>query len=94
MTLIKSFQDKDTEKIFSGTSVRKYRAIQDAAEETLMSLHAAASLNDLAALPSHRLEKLKGNRKGQYSIRVNDQFRVCFEWKDADAYRVELVDYH
>jgi proteic killer suppression protein len=57
-------------------------------------VHAATSLKDLATIPGHRLEKLAGDREGQYSIRINDQYRVCFEWKEGDAYDVEVVDYH
>jgi len=91
--MILSFRDKETEKIFNRIPSRTFRAIQDRAEERLAQLDAATSLMDLS-FPSMRLEKLLGGRKGQYSIRVNDQYRICFEWRDVNAYRVEIVDYH
>jgi proteic killer suppression protein len=68
--------------------------LRRAALRKLLILHAAGSLNDLQAVPGNRLEKLKGDRKGQYSIRVNDQWRICFLWNDGDAFEVELTDYH
>ena len=67
--------------------------MQDRAEERLAQLDASTELKDLS-MPSMRLEKLEGDRKGQYSIRVNDQYRICFEWRDGNAYQVEIVDYH
>ena len=72
---------------------RKFQAIEKSVRVRLELLDAATSLRDLD-LPGLRLEALKGNRKGQYSLRVNDQFRICFEWRDGDAYGVEIVDYH
>jgi proteic killer suppression protein len=91
--MILSCRDKETEKILNRIPSRRFRAIQDRAEERLAQLDAATSLKDLS-FPSMRLEKLFGDRKGHYSIRINDQYRICFEWRDANAYRVEIVDYH
>jgi len=91
--MISSFRDRETEKIFNRTPSRKFAMIQGRAEEKLAALHAAAQLMDLS-LPSLRLEKLAGDRKGQYSIRINGQFRVCFTWRDGNAHEVEIVDYH
>lgn len=72
---------------------RKFQAIQDRAELRLAQLNAAVSLQDLS-FPSMRLEKLSGERKGQYSIRINKQYRICFEWRDGNVHQVEIVDYH
>lgn len=90
--MILSCRDKETEKILNRIPSRRFRAIQDRAEERLTQLDAATSLKDLS-FPSMRLEKLFGDRKGHYSIRINDQYRICFEWRDANACRVEIVDY-
>ena len=93
--MIRSFRDKETERIFLRERVRKFsQAIQRAALRKLMLLDAADSPEDLRVPPGNRLEKLSGDRKGQYSIRVNDQWRVCFQWRDGDAIEVEVVDYH
>jgi proteic killer suppression protein len=93
--MIRSFKDIEAEKIFNRTrSLKLDQAIQPVAFRKLRMLHNAHSINDLRAPPANRLEKLKGNREGQYSIRVNDQYRICFEWKDNDAFNVEIVDYH
>jgi proteic killer suppression protein len=91
--MILSCRDKETEKILNRIPSRRFRAIQDRAEERLAQLDAATTLKDLS-FPSMRLEKLFGDRKGHYSIRINDQYRICFEWRDANAHRVEIVDYH
>ncbi|HWZ34052.1 MAG TPA: type II toxin-antitoxin system RelE/ParE family toxin [Bryobacteraceae bacterium] len=91
--MIVSCRDKETEKVFRRIASRKFQSIQERAEERLAQLNAAVSIQDLS-IPSMRLEKLSGDRKGQYSIRINDQYRVCFEWRDANAYQVEIVDYH
>lgn len=91
--MILSCRDKETEKILNRIPSRRFRTIQDRAEERLAQLDAATSLKDLS-FPSMRLEKLFGDRKGHYSIRINDQYRICFEWRNANAYRVEIVDYH
>jgi proteic killer suppression protein len=91
--MILSCRDKDTENILNRIPSKRFRAIQERAEERLAQLDAATNLKDLS-FPSMRLEKLLGDRKGQYSIRVNDRYRVCFEWRDANAHQVEIVDYH
>ncbi|TXT23580.1 MAG: proteic killer suppression protein [Gallionellaceae bacterium] len=92
--MIKTFRSKDTEALYQGKRVRKFESCAAQAERRLEILDNAKSINDLMALPSNRFEALGGNRAGQYSIRVNQQWRVCFEWEDTDAYNVELVDYH
>ena len=93
--MIKSFRDKETERIFRRSFSRRLPPdIQRAALRRLTFLHAAKELGDLLVPPSNRLEALSGERKGQYSIRINDQWRICFEWLGQDAYWVEIVDYH
>jgi proteic killer suppression protein len=93
--MIKSFRDKETEKIFNRQfSGKLTQDILHVARKRLIILDAAMKLNDLRIPPGNRLEKLKGNRKGQYSIRINDQWRICFKWKASDAYDVEITDYH
>ena len=93
--MIESFKDKETRRIFNREVSRKLpRDIQQIALRKLRMLHRAISLDDLRSPPANRLEKLKGDRAGQYSIRINDQWRICFEWQDGDAYDVEIVDYH
>lgn len=84
----------DTQRLFNRESVKKFRAIETVALRKLILLDAAQQLRDLAALPGNRLEALKGDRKGQHSIRINDQWRVCFIWREGDAFSVEIVDYH
>jgi proteic killer suppression protein len=92
--MIKSFRCKDTAALYQGKRVRKFESCAVQAERRLEILDNARTINDLLALPSNRFEALGGDRAGQFSIRVNQQWRVCFEWKDADAYNVEIVDYH
>lgn len=92
--MIESFKDKETKALFEDRPVRRFRAIQRPVRRRLLFLHQARSLQDLAALPGSRLEKLAGDRKGQYSIRINDQWRICFMWKDGNAFEVEITDYH
>ena len=93
--MIKSFRDKETEKIFNRQRSRKLPSdIQQIALRKLRMLNRSQSLQDLRTPPSNRLEKLSGNRQGQYSIRINNQWRICFIWQDSDAYNVEIVDYH
>jgi toxin HigB-1 len=93
--VIKSFRNRDTERIFARDGVRRWSSeIQRAALRKLLILDAADELADLRTPPGNRLEKLMGDRAGQHSIRINDQWRVCFEWRDGDAYEVEIVDYH
>ena len=93
--MIKSFACKETEKIFSGRFSKKLpRAIQRIAGRKLVMLHHAATLDDLRIPPANRLEKLSGNRQGQYSIRINQQWRICFRWLDDGIHKVEITDYH
>lgn len=94
MTMIKTFAGKDTKSLFEGSRTRCFANIQGPARRKLEYLDAAVVLDDLRAPPGNRLEALKGDRAGQHSIRVNDQFRICFRWKDGDAYEVEITDYH
>lgn len=93
--MIKSFNCKETKKIFNRNFSKKLpHEIQKTAFRKLRMLNRSVSLNDLKVPPGNRLEKLHGSRKGQYSIRINNQWRICFEWNDNDAYNVEIVDYH
>jgi len=93
--MIKSFKDKETEKLFNRHFSKKLpHNIQHLARRKLVMLDAAPELNVLRIPPGNRLEALKGDRKGQHSIRINDQWRVCFRWKTGDAYDVEIADYH
>ncbi len=93
--MIRSFANRDTESLFKGIAIRKLPAdIQHVALRKLMQLHAAVELAFLKVPPSNRLEALKRDRLGQHSIRINDQWRICFVWRDGDAYNVEIVDYH
>jgi proteic killer suppression protein len=92
--VIRSFKTEDTERLFNDERVRQWQAIENVARRKLNMVHAAARLEDLRVPPGNRLEKLEGNRKHQHSIRINDQYRVCFEWREGDAYEVEIVDYH
>ena len=93
--MIKTFACKETKKIFHRHFSRKLPAnIQRVARRKLEILEAAEVLQDLRIPPSNRLEKLRGERRGQYSIRINDQWRICFAWRDGYAYDVEIVDYH
>jgi addiction module HigA family antidote len=93
--VIRTFKCKETEKIFNRQRSRKFPpAIQQVALRKLRMLNRSITLSDLLIPPANQLEKLKGNRVGQYSIRINDQWRICFEWHDGDAYNVEIVDYH
>ena len=93
--MIKTFRDKETEKIFNRLISKKLpKYIQDLARRKLVILDAATKLNTLRVPPGNKLEALKGNRKGQHSIRINEQWRICFRWKSGDAYSVEITDYH
>jgi len=93
--MIRSFKCKETENVFNGHFSKKLpHNIQRLAARKLTMLHFAASLNDLRIPPANRLETLAGARKGQYSIRINQQWRICFEWHQDGAYSVEIVDYH
>ena len=92
--MIRSFRDKETEKVFCREFSRKFQSVALVAKRKLDQIHAAAALSDLGAIPGNRLEALAGDRIGQYSIRVNEQWRIYFEWREADAFEVEIVDYH
>ena len=92
--MIKSFKCKDTEKLFNDFDVKRLRGISRTARIKLEVLNPAVSLNSLRVPPGNRLEQLKGNRKGQHSIIINDQWRLCFVWKDERAIEVEIVNYH
>lgn len=93
--MISSFADQETERIWDGSGSRRLpQAIQPVARRKLRMLAAAASLDDLRVPPANRLEALKGGRRGQFSIRINDQWRICFRWRDGEAFEVAIVDYH
>ena len=92
--MIKSFKCKDTEKLFNDIGVKRFRSISRVARIKLEVLYAAISLQSLRVPPGNRLEQLKGNRNGQHSIRINNQWRICFVWTNENAFAVEIVDYH
>lgn len=92
--MIKTFADKDTEALFNGERVRRFASIEKTARRKLEYLDAATLLEDLRVPPDNRLEQLRGDRSGQHSIRVNNQFRVCFRWQDGEVRDVEICDYH
>ncbi len=93
--MIRSFKDKETEKVFNLQVSRKLPYdIQQVALRKLRMLNNAQALQDLRVPPANRLEKLSGNRAGQCSIRINDQWRICFEWREKDTFEVEITDYH
>ena len=92
--MIQSFRSADTEALFNDRRVPRFRAIERPARRKLLYLHRAVVLRDLAVPPGNRLEALKGDRKGQHSIRINDQWRICFRWRDGHAHDVEIADYH
>ena len=91
--MIRSVRDKDTAKVLAGEFSKKFGAITRQAIRRLQALHYAKTLNDLR-LPGYRLEKLSGDREGQHSIRINDQYRICSEWREDGVYNVEVTDYH
>lgn len=92
--MIKSFRCNETEQLFHDRPVRRFRQIERIARRKLMLLHGAGQLQDLRIPPGNRLEALRGKRAGQYSIRINDQWRICFRWEGGDAHDVEITDYH
>ncbi len=92
--MIRSFRCDDTERLHRRQPSRRFAAIEQVARRKLRQLDSATELRDLAAPPGNRLEALRGDRKGQYSIRINDQWRMCFVWRDGNAFEVEIVDYH
>ncbi|HET6588418.1 MAG TPA: type II toxin-antitoxin system RelE/ParE family toxin [Oleiagrimonas sp.] len=91
---IQSFRCKDTQALYEREKTKRFANIESVARRKLEQLGMAGSLDDLRIPPGNRLEALKGDRKGQYSIRINDQFRVCFRWTEGDAVDVEIVEYH
>ncbi|HSZ59664.1 MAG TPA: type II toxin-antitoxin system RelE/ParE family toxin [Tepidisphaeraceae bacterium] len=92
--MIRTFRCRDTERLAGDQNVGRFRRFERVARRKLELLASASRLEDLRAIPGNRLEALKGNRIGQYSVRVNDQWRICFRWADGDAFDVEIVDYH
>ena len=92
--MIKSFRSADAERLFNRERVKRFRTIERVAHRKLKMIDAASELRDLASPPGNRLEKLEGDRKGECSIRINDQWRICFVWREGDAFDVEIADYH
>lgn len=92
--MIRSFADGDTERLCRRERIGRFRSFERIALRKLRMLDAAESVGDLRTPPGNRLEKLKGDRAGQWSIRINDQWRICFSWEGGDAFGVEIVDYH
>lgn len=92
--MIKSFRCQETERLFHRRHSKRFQAIQLVARRKLRQLDSATELRDLSAPPGNRLEALYGDRQGHHSIRVNDQWRICFRWREGDAFDVEIVDYH
>ena len=92
--MIRSFADKETEKVFLHQHSRRYAAFERVAFRKLRLIHRVLRVEELGSPPGNHLEALQGDRAGQWSIRVNDQFRICFLWRDGDAYEVEIVDHH
>ena len=92
--MIRSFADRDTERLFNDERVRAFDSIERGARRKLLLLHVARTLDDLRIPPGNRLEALKGDRRGPHSIPINDQWRICFQWRDGDAWNVEIVDCH
>ncbi|NQT55448.1 MAG: type II toxin-antitoxin system RelE/ParE family toxin [Desulfobacteraceae bacterium] len=92
--MIKSFVCRDTEKLFNDQRVRRFQSFERQARKRLMVLHAAPSMKTLMINPGNKFHALKGDRMGQFAISINNQWRVCFEWHDANAFNVEILDYH
>ena len=92
--MIRSFKDRNTGRLFADEAVPAFRAFEATARRKLLYLNAARRLDDLNVPPGNRLEALRGSRRGQDSIRINEQWRICFRWVDGDALDVEIVDYH
>jgi len=92
--MIRKFRCEDTENLFNDISIGRFRLFERIARRKLLYLHHAKNLDDLRSPPGNRLERLKGKRKGQYSIRINDQWRICFRWIKGDIIDVEIIDYH
>ena len=92
--MIISYKDKDTATLASGCRIKRFQAFEQIARRKLRQLEIAGNIDDLRVPPGNRLEQLKGSRAGQYSVRINDQYRICFVWTEAGAKDVEIVDYH
>jgi proteic killer suppression protein len=92
--MIHSFSDKDTEALFHSVSVARFKKVERVARRKLLQLHAVSELATLRIPPGNQLEALKGDRRGQHSIRINAQWRICFVWREEGAHEVEIVDYH
>lgn len=92
--MVNSFNCKETEALFHSNAVARFKNIERVARRKLLQLHAATELDSLRMPPGNQLEALKGDRRGQHSVRVNDQWRICFVWRDGAADQVEIVDYH
>lgn len=92
--MIRTFRRKDAERLFDDQFVSRFQAVERTARRKLEALNAASSLEDQRRVPGNRLEALRGDRAGQFSIRINEQWRVCFRWVEGDAHDVEIVDYH
>ena len=92
--MIHSFADRDTERLFRNQMVARFQAVERQARRKLLLLDAASTLDDLRVPPGNRLEALSGDRAGLHSIRINQQWRICFRWVNGDAHDVEIVDYH
>ena len=92
--MIRSFRCPETERLFRREFSRRFRNIERAARRRLEYLDSVSTLAELTAVPGYRLEALKGDRRGQHSVRINDQWRICFTWEDGEAHDVEIVDYH
>jgi proteic killer suppression protein len=92
--VIQSFKDADTQRVFENGSNRRWNNVASVARRKLLMVHTAQTLADLNSPPANRLEALHGNREGQHSIRINDRYRVCFEWKADGPHKVEIADYH
>jgi proteic killer suppression protein len=92
--MIRSFKSKDAEALFRDVPVRRFQTIERPARRKLLYLHRARVPDDLKAPPGNQLEALKGDRRGQHSVRVNDQWRICFTWRSGDGHDVDIVDYH
>ena len=92
--MIRSFADEDTEQVFHHRHSRRYAAIERVAFRKLRQIHSVSTIEELHEPPGNRLERMKGDRKGEWSLRINGQYRICFVWRDGDAYEVEIIDYH
>ena len=92
--MIRTFADAETEKVFNHRHSRRYAAMERVAFRKLRQIHSVSRIEELREPPGNRLEKLTGDREGQWSLRINDQYRICFVWRSHDAYEVEITDYH